>query len=191
MSFIKILKMDSESKPLSGIAFLENGKILVKDGDYKSFLIQKGYGVKEGIFLVLSGEEALYLISEGRLRLFEGDRELTLKDATEKLIPIDPDVWIKFLIYRDLRDKGYVICKGYGTGLNFLLYERGTYGEQPTKYLVIGVSEGKPVKIEDLIEIVRSSTYSDKELLLAVVDRRGEVVYYKFSQGFEGPRSDE
>ncbi len=177
--------MDSEFKPPSGIAFLEDGRILVKDSDYRSFLIQKGYGVKEGNFLVLTGEEALYLMSEGRLRLFEADRELTLKDATERLIPVDPDVWIRFLIYRDLRDKGYVIRRGYGIGLDFLLYERGTYGEQSAKYLVIGVSEGKPVKIEDLLGVIRSGTYSDKELLLAVVDRRGEVVYYKLSQGFD------
>jgi tRNA-intron endonuclease len=183
--------MDSESKPPSGIAFLENGRILVKDSDYRSFLIQKGYGVKEGNFLVLAGEEALYLMSEGKLRIFEADRELTLKDVTEKLIPTDPDVWIRFLIYRDLRDRGYVVRRGYGIGLDFLMYERGTYGEQPAKYLVIGVSEGKPVRIEDLLRVTRPDVYSDKELLLAVVDRRGEVVYYKLSQGFSESQLDE
>ncbi|MEM3546913.1 MAG: tRNA-intron lyase [Candidatus Bathyarchaeia archaeon] len=176
--------MNSESKPLTGIAILENGRVLVKNGDYRSFLIQKGYGTKDDNSLVLTGEETLYLMSEGKLRLLEGGRELTLKDATEKLISIDPDVWVKFLVYRDLRDKGYVIRKGYGLGLDFLLYERGTYGEQPAKYLVVGVSEGRPLKVEDLIGIAKSSASLNKELILAVVDRRGEVVYYKLSQGF-------
>lgn len=183
--------MGSESKLISGTALLENGKVIVKDSEYKSFLVQRGYGTKEDTFLVLDGEEVLYLMSEGKLKLFEDNRELTLKDATERLISMDPDVWIKFLIYRDLRDRGYVVRRGYGIGLDFLLYERGTYGEQPAKYLVIGISEGKPIRIEELIRMVKFGESLNKELLLAVVDRRGEVVYYKLSHSFDMSSSDE
>mgnify|MGYP000257962701 CR=1 FL=1 len=167
--------MDSESKPPSGIAFLENGRILVKDSDYRSFLIQKGYGVKEADFLVLAGEEALYLMSDGKLRIFEADRELTLKDVTERLIPTDPDVWIRFLIYRDLRDRGYIVREYNKVGFEI-------YGKGALRRLVAIVYEGHETSLEDLEEFLKIANEEKKELILAVVDRRTDIVYYSLSE---------
>jgi len=50
--------------------------------------------------------------------------------------------------------------------------------------LVIGVSEGKPLGLNDLLRDLKTAISSDKELILAVVDRRGDVVYYRVSAGF-------
>lgn len=177
--------MGSKPQLMSGVAYLEDGRIVVRDRAYRSFLVQRGYGVKEGNTLILAGEEALYLVDEDRLKLLEGCRELNLKEAAERLMADDPNVWIRFLIYRDLRDRGYIVRKGFGLGLDFLLYERGSYGKQPAKYLVVGVSEGKPLEIKILLKDLKTAMSSDKELILAVVDRRGDVVYYRVSVGFD------
>lgn len=176
--------MCSKPQLMTGVAYFEDGKVVVRDKTYKSFLVQRGYGFKEGDLLVLTGEEVLYLLSESKLKLLDQGRELSLREATDRLLTEDPDVWIRFLIYRDLRDRGYVVRRGYGLGLDFLLYERGTYGEKPAKYLVIGVSEGRPLTLDDLLKDLKTAISSDKELILAVVDRRGDVVYYKVSAGF-------
>ena len=176
--------MDSKPQLMTGVAYLEDGRVVVRDRTYRSFLIQRGYGFREGSLLILTGEEALYLLSENKLKLLDEECELGLKEAADRLIAEDPDVWVRFLIYRDLRDRGYVVRRGYGLGLDFLLYERGTYGKKPAKYLVIGVSEGKPLGLNDLLRDLKAAISSDKELILAVVDRRGDVVYYRVSAGF-------
>jgi len=116
--------MDSKPQLMTGVAYLEDGRVVVRDRTYRSFLIQRGYGFREGSLLILTGEEALYLLSENKLKLLDEECELGLKEAADRLIAEDPDVWVRFLIYRDLRDRGYVVRRGYGLGLDFLLYER-------------------------------------------------------------------
>ena len=46
---------------------------------------------------------------------------------------------------------------------------------------MVGVSEGKPLRIDALVENLKMTQSSKKELVLAVIDRRGEVVYYAVS----------
>jgi tRNA-intron endonuclease len=93
----------------------------------------------------------------------------------------DPDIWSKYLIYRDLRSRGYVVREGFGFGLDFRVYERGEYGEDTSKFIVFGVIEGALVPVDKLNDLLRYVQSLKKDLILAVMDRRGEVVYYSTS----------
>ncbi|RLG59256.1 tRNA-intron lyase, partial [Candidatus Geothermarchaeota archaeon] len=122
--------------------------------------------------------EALYLVFIGKLAVIDGKRELTFEDLMKRFASIDEKILSCFLVYRDLRERGYVVKRGYGEGIDFLVYDKGDYPEKPAKFRIIGVDEGIPMKIERLIDILHFSIMNKKELKLAVIERRGEVVYY-------------
>jgi tRNA-intron endonuclease, archaea type len=61
------------------------------------------------------------------------------------------------------------------------VYERGQFGEKGAKYLVFGLAEGKQEKIGQLQKNIQEITKMGKEPILAVIERRGEVIYYKVS----------
>lgn len=143
----------------------------------------RGYGVKENGELLLNFYEALYLLDKG---LLEVKSEEGAKIDFQSLLQIsektDENIWGKYLVYRDLRSRGYVVRKGFGLGVDFRVYERGEYGRDTAKYLILSLQEGKPITLEELVEIMRQCQSLKKELILAVMSRRGEIVYYSVSQ---------
>lgn len=151
-------------------------------------LQQKGYGVhrksrrKRGITLL--PYEALYLLEQGKIRIIDRRTkvELAFSKLLEKYRTIDPNVWVRYLIYRDLRDRGYVAKEGLNFGVNFQVHERGEYGLKDAKYVVFGISEGVQVSIDTLRNVLRSAQELKKELILAVIDRRSEIIYYSLSE---------
>jgi tRNA splicing endonuclease len=48
--------------------------------------------------------------------------------------------------------------------------------------MVLGTQEGKPLGIDVLADILQQCQSQKKELVLAVMNRRGEIVYYSVSQ---------
>jgi tRNA-intron endonuclease len=145
-------------------------------------LSQRGYGTAENDVFTLAFYEALYLL----------DKELLeVKDKKEKAVDFqsllqgyekaDKNAWVNYLVYRDLRSRGYVVREGFGVGTDFRMYERGAYGKDIASYLVLGTQEGKPLPIDELAKALRHCQSEKKELILAVMNRRGEIVYYSVS----------
>jgi tRNA-intron endonuclease len=75
-----------------------------------------------------------------------------------------------------------VVREGFGLGIDFRVYKRGEYGKETAKYLIYGIQEGRPVSMEELAQTLRYVQSLKKRLILAVLNRRGEVVYYSLSQ---------
>ena len=93
----------------------------------------------------------------------------------------DEGALTKFLIYRDLRERGYVVKDGFGFDSDFRVYERGDFGTKGANYLVFGFNEGKQEKISSLQKKIEQITTMGKDPIIAVIERRGEVIYYKIS----------
>jgi len=158
---------------------LLGSRVKVIDVGNAGELYSKGYGIKEkeGVFLNLY--EATYLTEIGRMEVENGKAVLSLEDLSKLVRRTDRLGWTKYIVYRDLRSKGYVVRDGFGQGLDFRIYGRGTYGEKPAKYVVSAFNEGNEMKVKKIKKIVDLSIKLGKEPILAVVDRRGEVVYYR------------
>jgi tRNA-intron endonuclease len=166
-------------------AFLteKNSKILVKDIGFQDQLRNKGFGEKQDLEYILQPYEALFLIHTKRLVLntkkvkhidFDTFLNITLRH--------DKDILTKFLIYRDLRSRGYVAKEGFGFGVDFRVYERGEFEKKPAKYVVFGINEGIQMEATDFSEALDQITKMGKNAVVAVIERRGEVTYYKVSK---------
>ena len=91
--------------------------------------------------------ETLFLLYSKKLKLTKGKRVIDFDDLMQICIKSDVDILTKFLVFRDLRTRGYVIKDGFGFGSDFRVYERGNFGIKPAKYLVYALNEGTQEKI--------------------------------------------
>jgi tRNA-intron endonuclease len=171
---------DSELR-IKGLLVDRGVKIAVKaDVDALS---SRGYGTSEDGELMLAFYEGLYLVEKGVLEVSGSTRRVEdFQSLLRRFGQVDGEAWVKYLAYRDLRSRGYVVREGFGLGVDFRVYERGEYSKDTARYLILSVQEGKPVSVEGLTTALRQSHSLKKELVLAVMNRRGEVVYYSVSQ---------
>ena len=157
-----------------------NGKILIDETRFQDELRTKGFGEKEDAEFVLKSYEALYLFYTKRLR-FSNKPDIALNSLFEFLLKHNRNIMSVFLVYRDLRSRGYVAKEGFGFGNDFRVYERGDYEKKPAKYVVFGINEGTNISAKDFALAVSQIEKMGKEAVVAVIERRGEVIYYKAS----------
>jgi tRNA-intron endonuclease, archaea type len=150
----------------------------VNENKDKDQLRNKGFGEIFNQEFILSGLETLYLLSNNKIKLV-GKREYDFSSLLKMLLKKDKKILTKYLIYRDLRSKGYVVKEGFGFGIDFRIYERGDYGKRPSKYVSIGINEGINIKSKDFVDMIDQIENMGKDTVIAVIERRGEVIYYK------------
>jgi len=137
-------------------------------------ILSKGYGEMQGKMLVLEPYELLYLLEKGMIAV----RGFTYEELF-KLIGKHRQGLSKYLVYRDLRDRGYVVKEGIEPLYSLRLYEKGTFNTSPAKYRILILNEGDDIRVEKLKNFVITSISQDTDSVIAVVDRRGEIIYYK------------
>jgi len=167
-------------------ALLREKDILVssEEAEVTERLSSRGYGVPENEKLTLSFYEALFLLSKGiiEVKSKKPKKKIGFETLLQRYQSFEKNAWVKYLIYRDLRSRGYVAREGFGLGIDFRVYERGEYGKETATYLIFGIQEGQPVTVEELARALKYVQSLKKKLVLAVLNRRGEVVYYSISQ---------
>jgi len=133
--------------------------------------------------LILEPIEVLLLIERHRLLLWEDNNkkkaQLDFQIAIQHLAQFDERLWQKYIIYMDLRKRGYIVRTGYGDGIDFRVYKRGAdFEKDAAKYLIYPVFEGAPIELKDLDKISRVAMSSRKDLIVATVDRLSKAIYY-------------
>lgn len=161
-------------------ARLFEDRVVVDDEASVSRLQQKGFGRKSGEKLELSLLEALYLIEKGSLDVEINGRNAVVGDLKSRVM--EKNFPLRYHIYRDLRDRGYIIKTGFKFGAHFRVYERGEFPSEHSKYLVHGVTEKDTLSFPELSRAVRLAEGVKKTLVFAVVDEEGDVTYYSVNR---------
>jgi tRNA-intron endonuclease, archaea type len=154
----------------------------ISDKEMINELQLKGYGEIEKEKLFLKSFESLYLLYANKLILHKGKKQINFDDLMNICQKNDSETLTKFLIYRDLKTRGYVVKDGFGFGSDFRVYERGQFGEKGAKFLIFGLNEGQQEKMGTLQKKIEQITQMGKEPIIAVIERRGEVIYYKINR---------
>jgi tRNA-intron endonuclease len=159
------------------------GAIVQKKEDFNE-LSSRGYGTTENGKSRLNIYETLFLVNKGLLEVYKtrSKTALEFKELLHLYDKADKNIWFKYLIYRDLRSRGYVVREGFGLGITFRVYERGEYGKATATYLILGIQEGKPITVKELAQVLKHTQSLKKKLVIAVVNRRGEIVYYTLTK---------
>ena len=163
-------------------AKLINEKIIVINPKMQNILTERGFGEPEKDTLVLDSFEALYLLYNNKLELKKVNKTIIFDELMQQYIQKNDDILTRFLLYRDLRTKGYVVKDGFGFGSDFRVYERGNYGLKDAKFIIFAFNEGTQQKLGKLYKNIEEITKMGKEPIIAVIERRGEIIYYKINK---------
>ena len=143
---------------------------------------QSRYGViLDDNKLQLSLLEGLYLMEKGRLIITDmRNREMSFGLYLKKAKKIEPNFWVRYCVFRDMRNRGYVIKTALKFGADFRVYDRGIKpGEDHARWIVYPVHEGSTLTWYEFAAKNRVAHSTKKRLLMGVVDDEGDVSYWE------------
>jgi tRNA-intron endonuclease len=158
-----------------------------------------GYGRKKGgeDKIELSLEEAAFLLERGKITVIiknekeeEGRKEGEEKQLIESVekflktaLDISPRFGIRYIVYVDLKERGYAVMPGMAAGVDFWLYSRGSKpGENSSRYFIHVLSEREAITMNDLVWLLSLAHNMRKEPIVAVVDEESEITYYEIKE---------
>lgn len=158
-------------------SILLNDRVIIKDENAHNLYNKRYYGNLTDSGLELSFIEALFLLTKNKIEIYDDDKLITKEDLTD--IIRQKHIFSHYLVYKDLRIRGYIIKTGFKYGSDFRIYERGhAPGDGHSNFLVKILSEEQEIKVRDFSSYVRVAHGVRKTLLLAVVDDEYDITYY-------------
>jgi tRNA-intron endonuclease, archaea type len=129
----------------------------------------------------LSVLEAAFLHQKGTITLTDAKKKpLTHTQVEKRAEKEEPNFWIRFRVFSDLRKRGYIVKTALKYGADFRVYDRGVKpGEDHAKWIIFPVHEGEVFNWHEFAAKNRVAHGVNKRLMLGIVDDEGEVIYYE------------
>ncbi|HII72458.1 TPA: tRNA-intron lyase [Candidatus Woesearchaeota archaeon] len=164
-------------------ATLARERVITESTDAaREFYDQSRYGqIIEDGKVQLSLLEALYLMEKKRLVVTDGKgKAIEFDPYLKKASKVEPNFWIRYCVFKDLRNRGYIVKTALKFGADFRVYDRGVKpGEDHAKWIVYPVHEGEQNTWYEFSAKNRVAHSTRKRLLIGVVDDEGDVTYYE------------
>ena len=164
-------------------AFFTRERVLTEATNEAKELYEQGsFGkLMEDGKVQLALTEALYLMERGRIEIYDGrKRILSSAQFLRKARKAEPNFWTRYCVYKDMRNRGYVIKTALKFDADFRVYDRGIKpGEAHARWIVYPVHEGETLTWYDFAAKNRVAHSTRKRLLIGIVDDEGDVTYYE------------
>lgn len=157
-----------------------NSRVIVFNPIYATYLYvnQKFFGSPLGINKPrleyfskpseLSLIEAYYLLKNNRITIFDSKRNKNL--TAEEFFEIGKEIHHKFeekfIIYNDLREKGYIPRPGLKFGADFVVYKKGP-GLEHSPFIVHVLPHDAKISAIDMVRAGRLATSVRKKFVIA------------------------
>ena len=106
--------------------------------------------------------------------MFSFDQVLKKAEKLEKIF------WTKYCVFKDIRDRGYIIKTALKFGAEFRVYDRGVKpGEDHARWIIFPVHETHTLTWHDFSAKNRVAHSTKKRLLIGVVDEENDVSYWE------------
>lgn len=165
-------------------ALFQGEQVVTESSDMAKELYDKSrFGtLKSNGRVELSLSEACYLVEKKRLEVFtpSGKKKLGFDDLLKKAKKLNKHFLIKYCVFRDIRNRGYIVKTALKFGADFRVYDRGIKpGEDHAKWVVFPVHEADTMTWHEFAAKNRVAHSTKKRLLLGVVDDEGDVSYWE------------
>lgn len=170
-------------------AFWVDARVVVFDYAHASYLYQHGfYGLPLGIRkprleaferpLELSLLETQYLLERARISLTDlvTGASISADEFARIAGTRDPQFTARWTIYRDLRDKGYVVRPGLKFGADFAVYTEGP-GIDHSPFIVQVMEREASISAIDMVRAGRLATSVKKRFVIANPTARSYYVF--------------
>ncbi|PIN87424.1 tRNA-intron lyase [Candidatus Woesearchaeota archaeon CG10_big_fil_rev_8_21_14_0_10_32_24] len=176
-------KIDTKTKKDPVMGILMDARVLTESSDEaREFYNQSRFGsISESGKVELSLLEGLYLMERARLIIkSESGKVLDFDTYVKKARKIEPNFWIRYSVFKDMRNRGYIVKTALKFGADFRVYDRGIKpGEDHARWIIYPVSEGSTLTWHDFSAKNRVAHSTKKRLLMGVVDDEGDCTYWE------------
>ncbi|WP_067961173.1 tRNA-intron lyase [Nitrosopumilus sp. Nsub] len=154
---------------------IEDSKKLFSEGYYGKPIGMPKPKIEEiDVPLILDLIEGYYLLEKKKITI----TKLKQKIKTEEMIEICKnevhDFEKKYIVYKDFREKGYIINPGIKFGFDFAVYEKGP-GIDHAPFLIQVYNRNEPITSTGIVLAGRLATTVRKQFILAIPKGKDKV----------------
>lgn len=176
-SFTNIKKETSQKEIISNFIA---GKIISESKESISLYNRSRLGELINERIIYSFVEAYYLIEKKQMIIQFKGKKLSNSEFLKLAEKKEKNFWINFCVFKDIRDKGYIVKTALKFGAEFRIYDKGVKpGENHAKWIVYPVFEKDRLTWHDFSAKNRVAHSTKKNLLIGVVDEEGQTTYYE------------
>ena len=125
---------------------------------------------KKDNILYLDPLEAVFLLEKKKIKIVSEDKYIAFKEFFQKISEEKHSFETQYLIYRDLRNRGYPIS----------IIDQHTFSLNK-KYLIFTFSEDDVITVSKLEKLCKQAIGEKASILIGVVDEEGDITYYELS----------
>ncbi len=130
--------------------------------------------------LALDRFESVYLAEMGRITVEDSKgRGLDWPEVFRRATKFEPEFGVRYIVYRDLRQRGYVVRASPPPIAFAVLPRGGTLHKTPARFWIEPYSERAPFDLARIAELAERAQTAKKTLLLALVDEESDLTYYR------------
>ena len=154
---------------------IEDSKKLFSNGYYgKPIGISKPKPEEINVPLILDLIEGLYLLENRKISIFKDKKKISVDEMITICKKEYHDFDKKYLVYKNFRDKGYIINPGLKFGCDFAVYEKGP-GIDHAPFLIQVYNRSDPVTSTAIVLAGRLATTVRKQFILAIPKGKNKV----------------
>jgi len=147
-----------------------------------TLLSQSRFGEQREGKVIYSLAEALFLVEKGKMQVLEKKKKIRFDSLMEKAKEQDSRFTTKYAVFKDMRNRGYVVKTALKFGAEFRVYDKGKFpGEEHARWILYPVKESDVLTWHDFSAKNRVAHSTKKNLLIGIVDDEGDVTYYQVS----------
>jgi len=157
---------------------------IISTNESEAFTLYKksSFGQPIGQKIQYSLAEALYLVEKNKIQIKKNNKPLSFEELFKIFKKIDSRIQLKYPVFKDLREKGYIVKTALKFGSDFRVYEKGkTPDEEHAKWIVFCEHESKKFSWHEFSSKNRVAHSTKKKLLIAIIDEESAVSYYEVS----------
>ncbi|MEM0215945.1 MAG: tRNA-intron lyase [Candidatus Bathyarchaeia archaeon] len=178
------------------VEFIENFLVVWEPSEgselYKMGFYGKPLGIPKpkipefNVPLILDLMEGLYLAEKGMIMIYEGKekRKIGLKELRQKARKLYEEFDDKYAVYRDLRERGFIVTPGIKFGCDFAVYRYGP-GLEHAPYMVSVKRADAEITATDIVKAGRLATTVRKRFIIAVTDSQRKDIKYLIFEWFK------
>ncbi|MDE1726570.1 MAG: tRNA-intron lyase [Thaumarchaeota archaeon] len=147
---------------------LEESRTLFADGYYgKPIGITKPKPDEIDVPLILDLIEGHYLLEKSKLKIYRSKKIIALNEMLEICRREHHNFDRKYLVYKEFRDKGYIVNPGIKFGCDFAVYQKGP-GIDHAPYLLQVYNSTDTMSATGVVLAGRLATTVRKQFILAI-----------------------
>lgn len=141
---------------------------------------KSGFGEEVEDKIQYSFSEALFLVGRKKMDIFSRNKKIPEKELIKKFRRFDKKIQIKYPVFKNLRERGYIVKTALKFGADFRVYEKNAKpGKKHAKWIVFADYETNKMTWHEFSAKNRVAHSTRKNLLIAIVDEEGDITYYE------------